>query len=478
MKLPAFWRVAIFPAILFLFTLIYAGWWIYYLIIIPDIHSIPKGRILKEEILFSLFFSGLAVLATFSFTLAWIMKNLKKNLNYLNPKIISTTSRNLSSPTKYKEFNSISNSMKNIFREWHDKKNVYEQLIEEKDTILSGMSEGFIVMDIEGNLLDLNSAAGTIFDLNFDESRGRNIKELVLHLDFQEFVTELLEGKDHLEYDLILHSEQKMLYLQVRGIKLISKLRNNNGFLIFINDVSRVQELEAIRRDFVANVSHELKTPITAVKGAVETLQQGAVNDPDLAKKFLDITSRNADRLNEIINDLLTLSRLEQDKSDPFRLGVGTLKFKIQPIKPVILKTLQSCEDKAQNKRITMTEDCPPNAIAKINSPLLEQALVNLVINAIKYSDTGSSLSIKVELDENELRIIIRDEGHGIAQKHIERLFERFYRVDNARSRKMGGTGLGLSIVKHIVQVHGGQITVKSKLGKGSSFILQMPRIL
>jgi len=125
-----------------------------------------------------------------------------------------------------------------------------------------------------------------------------------------------------------------------------------------------------------------------------------------------------------------------------------------------------------------MTEDCPPNAIAKINSPLLEQALVNLVINAIKYSDTGSSLSIKVELDENELRIIIRDEGHGIAQKHIERLFERFYRVDNARSRKMGGTGLGLSIVKHIVQVHGGQITVKSKLGKGSSFILQMPRIL
>ncbi len=233
--------------------------------------------------------------------------------------------------------------------------------------------------------------------------------------------------------------------------------------------MTRLQRLENIRRDFVANVSHELKTPITAIKGSVETLLGGAVEDEENAQRFLEIIARQSDRLNAIIEDLLALSRIEQGEEQE-----GLVRTKTQ-LRSVFLNTLQACQLKAQEKQVVLEMDCPDDIEIMINAPLLEQALVNLIDNAIKYSSQNDRVLFTAEQTDASVVIKVRDWGSGISQEHLPRLFERFYRVDKARSRKLGGTGLGLAIVKHIVQSHNGHIAVESSLGQGSTFTIQLP---
>jgi two-component system phosphate regulon sensor histidine kinase PhoR len=233
--------------------------------------------------------------------------------------------------------------------------------------------------------------------------------------------------------------------------------------------MTRLQRLENIRRDFVANVSHELKTPITAIKGSVETLLGGAVEDKEDVQRFLEIIARQSDRLNAIIEDLLALSRIEQGEEQE-----GLERTKTQ-LRSVFLNTLQACQLKAHEKQVVLEMDCPDDIEIMINAPLLEQALVNLVDNAIKYSSQNDRILFTAQQTDASVVIKVRDWGSGISQEHLPRLFERFYRVDKARSRKLGGTGLGLAIVKHIVQSHNGHISVESSLGQGSTFTIQLP---
>jgi two-component system phosphate regulon sensor histidine kinase PhoR len=219
----------------------------------------------------------------------------------------------------------------------------------------------------------------------------------------------------------------------------------------------------------VANVSHEIKTPLTAIKGFVETLHQGSVDNPEETARFLGIVRKHVDRLNSIITDLLSLSRIEQEDE------ARAIKFEVRHIREVFTTAMQICRSKAEQKQIEINQSCPDELQAKFDPSLLEQAVVNLLDNAIKYSDSGSMVSLKAVRYDGSVRISIEDQGIGIAKKHLPRLFERFYRVDKARSRKLGGTGLGLAIVKHIAQAHGGRITVESKLGEGSTFTLELP---
>ena len=241
--------------------------------------------------------------------------------------------------------------------------------------------------------------------------------------------------------------------------------------MIVLDDVTEMQRLETIRRDFVANVSHELKTPVSSIKGFVETLLDGAVDDPDDARRFLGIIGRQSDRLAAIIEDLLALSRIEQSETS------GTLPVEHLPLAGILDTAADDCRPRAAERGIDLRIDCPRDLLATVNGPLLEQAVINLVDNAIKYSEPGKIVQIVAAPSPTAAGVLlrVRDEGCGIAAEHLPRLFERFYRVDKARSRNLGGTGLGLSIVKHIVQAHSGTIAVESAPGVGTTFTIHLP---
>ncbi|MDH3346111.1 MAG: ATP-binding protein [Kiritimatiellaceae bacterium] len=229
----------------------------------------------------------------------------------------------------------------------------------------------------------------------------------------------------------------------------------------------QLNHLETVRADFVANVSHELKTPITSIKGFVETLLSDDWNhDPDTLH-FLEIINQQSGRMNAIIDDLLTLSRLEQKEEIVLKQPCG--------LADVLDNARTLCQLQAGKKNIAITVDCPADLLPTINAPLLEQAIVNLIINAVKYSEPEKTIQVLAERQTEQVMIQIKDEGFGIENKHLHRLFERFYRVDTARSRNLGGTGLGLSIVNHIVQAHNGEIRVESTLGCGSTFRIFLP---
>jgi two-component system phosphate regulon sensor histidine kinase PhoR len=241
--------------------------------------------------------------------------------------------------------------------------------------------------------------------------------------------------------------------------------------VVVLHDITQLRRLENVRRDFVANVSHELKTPITSIKGFVEALLEGGLSDTDQVTYYLSIVEKHADRLNAIIDDLLTLSRLEED-ADRRRISLEE-GF----IRPVLESAIELSCIKAGDKELRLQLDCEEEIQTRISAPLLEQAVVNLIDNAIKYSEPEATVTVAATQDTSGVAITVRDTGCGIAQEHLSRLFERFYVVDRGRSRKLGGTGLGLAIVKHIAQVHGGTIDVESKVGVGSVFTIHLPLV-
>jgi two-component system phosphate regulon sensor histidine kinase PhoR len=296
------------------------------------------------------------------------------------------------------------------------------------------------------------------------------LQEVVRNRELQRLVAEVLSQRQPIARDfeiLSRQAEKRMVHAQ--GAVLQDARNCPMGALLVLHDVTRIKHLENVRRDFVANVSHELKTPITSIKGFVETLLDGALQDPADAERFLRIVATQAERLNSIIEDLLTLSRLEQggDKSEialePARLG------------PVLLTAAEVCQLQAAEKGIRLEIACDPELSAPINAAILEQAVVNLIDNAVKYSPEGQTVRIAACRQEGEVVIRVEDQGCGIGREHLPRIFERFYRADRARSRELGGTGLGLAIVKHIAQVHGGRASVQSVVGEGSTFFLHLP---
>jgi two-component system phosphate regulon sensor histidine kinase PhoR len=234
----------------------------------------------------------------------------------------------------------------------------------------------------------------------------------------------------------------------------------------------QLDRLENLRLDFVANVSHELKTPVTTIVGFVETLLEGAKDEPDELNHFLEIISRQADRLAAIIDDLLTLSRLESAPLDEI------LELSVQNLEEILESCYQICRARADEKNISLTFICPSSLHVYADRSLLIQAIVNLVDNAIKYSLANTQVVMRGSETGKGVQIAVIDNGPGIDDRHQARLFERFYRVDKARSRKLGGTGLGLAIVKHIVSVHGGQVKVETSIGKGSTFIILLPQYI
>lgn len=340
----------------------------------------------------------------------------------------------------------------------------------EMEAVLSSMSEGVIAVDPEERILRINQAAARLLAVTPAQATGRRVLEVARKAELQRFVARVLASHEMEEEDLCLRGPDGERCLQVRGAPLRDLGGREIGALMVFNDVTRLRRLESVRRDFVANVSHELKTPITAIKGSVETLLGGgALDDAAAAERFLAIVARQSSRLEAIVDDLLALSRIEQDA------GAATIPLVPAPVWPVLHAAQQVCQPAADEKQLEIRLFCSSELRGRINAPLLEQALVNLLTNAVKYSPSGGKVVVDAGQLGDQLMIKVQDWGVGIAAEHLPRVFERFYRVDPARSRKLGGTGLGLAIVKHIAQAHGGQVVVHSTPGEGSVFTLILP---
>jgi two-component system phosphate regulon sensor histidine kinase PhoR len=337
------------------------------------------------------------------------------------------------------------------------------------ETVLASMLEGVIAVDSEERIVSINQVAAQLFENEPANCQDKSIQEVIRSPALQQFIRRALNNPHPAEEDIIVYQNEERV-IDVKSSPLLDAVQQQMGTLVVFNDVTQLRRLENMRRDFVANVSHEIKTPLTAIKGFVETLQQGKVEKVDEKERFLGIIQKHVDRLNAIIEDLLTLSRIEQEDESK---EINREKVNLED---VFQSAIEICRPKAEEKHIHIDFDCEKGTTAIFDPTLIEQAMVNLLGNALKYSEPQSTVLVKSHQQNSEVIISVQDHGIGIAQKHLPRLFERFYRVDKARSRNMGGTGLGLAIVKHIAQAHGGHVTVESKLGEGSCFSIHLPQ--
>jgi len=336
------------------------------------------------------------------------------------------------------------------------------------EAVLSSMSEGVIALDMNEHILSFNQAAADMLERLPAAAKNQSLQEIIRDSRLSEFVEKAQRSNIPVKEDIILYQNGERI-LNINASFLRDAKEKRIGTLLVLNDVTQLRRLEKMRQDFVANVSHEIKTPLTAIKGFVETLQSGTKDNPEEAARFLSIIDKNVNRLGAIVDDLLHLSRIEKDNE------ANLIQLTKTAVKNIITSSIKICKTEAEAKLIEINFTCDDSLEAMIEPVLFEQAMVNLINNAVKYSMEKSKIQINVVKTDSGVSCSIEDNGMGISKKHLPRLFERFYRVDKSRSREQGGTGLGLAIVKHIVQAHGGQVTVDSTPGKGSTFTIHLP---
>ncbi len=366
------------------------------------------------------------------------------------------------------EIDSLIETLNQMAGQLEDRLNTIVRQKNELSAVLSSMAEGVIAVDMDEQIISINKAAAKIFENSPENLLNRSVPEAIRNPDLQKFINKALTSEENLEEDIgLYHGEERILYVHNTPLEDLDGQRR--GILLVLNDVTHLRQLENMRKDFAANVSHEIKTPLTAIKGFVETLRTRKDIDSQETERFLTIIEKHVVRLTTIVEDLMKLSKIEQqdEKSEIY--------LEESLIKQVISSAIQTCREKADAKQVTIDLICPNDISALIDSRLMTQAIVNLLDNAINYSGEDNNIKISASLEDKELRIRVRDHGVGIPKENLPRLFERFFRVDKARSRELGGTGLGLAIVKHIVHAHGGRVFVESTPGKGSTFSLHLP---
>ena len=332
--------------------------------------------------------------------------------------------------------------------------------------VLASMFEGVVVTDNKERVVLMNPSLRKLFLVD-REPAGRRLLEVIRNTAVQDMVERILAGAKPLTTEEVDIDIPEKKVVKVNGVPIIHNNKVEGALLVF-HDITELRRLEQIRQDFVANVSHELRTPISSIKGYAETLLEGALDDKDNARDFVNIISQDSNRLARLIDDLLDLSRIES----------GKMKMVFLPIDPAVAigRAARIIENQAKAKSISLVFNVA-GGLPKINADetRFSQVMINLLDNAIKYTPENGSVTISANVVNGVLQIDVVDTGTGISEKDIPRIFERFYRTDKARSRELGGTGLGLSIVKHIVQAHGGLVWVQSTLGQGSTFSFTIP---
>jgi len=354
-------------------------------------------------------------------------------------------------------------------RETHDKDNGDEIFAPGSlfQATLAGMREGLLVVNKDMRVVASNPAAHKLFSSSLKQLDSQRLTELTRNPAIYSAFLDGLRGNEVSGVKVEIHGPERQVFdLRVVPIGNVNGHGAEGALGVFF-DITRTERLELVRQEFLSNVSHELRTPLTSIMAFVETLESGAREDPESCQRFLSIIRKNASRMHMLIDDILELTAIEG----------GNVQLRAEPVDlhALVDEVCASLTNQAQARNITLQNDVEPGVIIRADSRRLEQMLTNLVDNGFKFSHEHGTVSISHETGTRD-RILVRDEGDGIPAQHLERLFERFYRADRARSRELGGTGLGLAIVKHLALLHGGEVTVESELGKGSTFTLHLPK--
>jgi len=335
------------------------------------------------------------------------------------------------------------------------------------EATLGGMREGLLVVNKDMRVVASNPAAHRLFNPSLEKLNSQRLTELTRNPAIYSAFLDALKGNEVSGVKVETHGPERQVFdLRVVPIGNVNGNGAEGALGVFF-DITRTERLELVRQEFLSNVSHELRTPLTAIMAFVETLENGAREDPESCQRFLSIIRKNASRMHGLIDDILELTLIEG--------GNIQLRTETVELHALVADVCASLATQAKSRNITLQNNVAADALIYADSRRLEQMLTNLVDNGIKFSHENGTVSVNHESGERD-RIVVTDEGDGIPAQHLERLFERFYRVDRARSREMGGTGLGLAIVKHLALLHGGEVTVDSELGKGTSFTLHLPR--
>ena len=365
------------------------------------------------------------------------------------------------------EIGDLAKALNYMSAEIKDKVNSLSSEKAKLEAVVSGMFEGVILTNEKGEIVLANPSIRKLFMVD-SSPEGKVPLEMVRNATIQDIVDKVIKEKQRLTTKEIIINIPEEKIIQINGVPVLENERLVGVILVF-HDITELRRLERVRQDFVANVSHELRTPISNIKGYAETLKDGAINDKDNAKDFVEIIYRDSERLAQLIDDLLDLARIES----------GKMKMVFLPIdvQSTLERSIAIIANQAKEKAISIQLQVSatlPKILA--DEARISQVLINLLDNAIKYTRTGGIITVSARPKDKYIQIDVSDTGIGISEEEIARIFERFYRVDKARSRELGGTGLGLSIVKHIVQAHGGEVWVKSLVGKGSAFSFIIPK--
>ncbi|MCM3670022.1 cell wall metabolism sensor histidine kinase WalK [Mesobacillus maritimus] len=365
----------------------------------------------------------------------------------------------------------LSTSINILARNLQDLMKSQEVQQDRLSALIENMGSGLILIDKRGYINLINKTYKEIFQVNQNEYLYNLYHEVIEHKEINSVIEEIFMTEQKKRKQVVLPIGIERKHFEIYGVPIISSDKDWKGVLLVFHDITELKKLEIMRKDFVANVSHELKTPITSIKGFSETLLDGAMNDKQTLESFLEIILKESDRLQLLIQDLLELSRIEQHG---FSLKLQEIELTTQ-----ISEALTILKARAVEKSIQLHfQTDSPNVRIMGDADRLKQVFLNLVANAITYTPSGGSVYLEVIDKPNEAIVTVRDTGIGIEQNEISRIFERFYRVDKARSRNSGGTGLGLAIVKHIMEAHKGMIEVESKVGEGTAFILKFRKDL
>ena len=335
------------------------------------------------------------------------------------------------------------------------------------EATLSGMREGLLVVNKDMRVVASNTAAHKLFNPSVPALQSQRLTELTRNPAIYSAFLDGLKGIERSGVKVETHGPERQVFdLRVVPIGTVNGHGAEGALGVFF-DITRTERLELIRQEFLSNVSHELRTPLTSILAFVETLETGATEDPESCQRFLSIIRKNASRMQGLIDDILELTAIEG----------GNVQLRAAPVElyDLVEDVCASLAAKASAHGVTLKNDVAPEVVVHADVRRLEQMLTNLIDNGIKFSREHGTVTISHESGARE-KILVRDNGEGIPAQHLERLFERFYRVDRARSRDLGGTGLGLAIVKHLALLHGGEVTVTSELGKGSIFAIHLPK--
>ncbi len=374
-----------------------------------------------------------------------------------------------------REITELSHSLNNMAEQLNGRIRIISQQRNELEAVFSSMTDGVLAIAPDHTIIRINQAAAEILCIDHRTVQGMLFEGAIRNRLLQQFFESSLNSREAMTRELSLMENGQQMNLRVHAHALYDGENSRLGSLIVLHNLTRITQLENIRQDFVANVSHELKTPITAIRGYVETLLDGAMDDREAATRFLQIIQRQGMQLDAIVDDLLTLARIE-DTTEKRQMDL-----ELEPVQPILDMAMQTCQVGAKEKNIRIRTECIPDTIQVWgNRAMLEQAIINLLTNAVAYSPTDSTILLKARRLESSgtddtVCITVQDQGPGIDGKHQKRIFERFYRCDKARSRKHGGTGLGLAIVKHIADSHNGRVELKSEPGNGAAFSLILP---